>query len=177
MTSMSILDPSTGMLVLSEFEHGCAQPSISMVIGICFEVSCSNLYNDSIECVGARKGRIHFKLYRNKSTLKKKIYDQSFYKDGNKHNYEKVYSCKSSKEMWDTLALAYKETSQVRDSKISMLVHQYELFKMEDRESIDQMFRRFQTIINNLRRDHLKNLVWMRSEKKTCLSLFQGIDK
>ncbi|RDX99450.1 hypothetical protein CR513_17501, partial [Mucuna pruriens] len=42
--------------------------------------------------------------------------------------YEKVHSYKSSKEIWDTLALAY-----------------------EDHESIDQMFGRLQTIINNLR--------------------------
>ncbi|RDX88102.1 hypothetical protein CR513_30358, partial [Mucuna pruriens] len=31
--------------------------------------------------------------------------------------------CKSSKEMWDTLALAYEGTSYVIHSKISMLVH------------------------------------------------------
>ncbi|RDY10286.1 hypothetical protein CR513_05226, partial [Mucuna pruriens] len=42
--------------------------------------------------------------------------------------YEKVHSCKLSKEMWDTLALTY-----------------------EDNETIDLMFGRFQTIINNLR--------------------------
>ncbi|RDX68878.1 hypothetical protein CR513_52073, partial [Mucuna pruriens] len=42
--------------------------------------------------------------------------------------YEKVHSYKFSKEMWYTLALAY-----------------------EDHENIDQMFERFQTIINNLR--------------------------
>ncbi|RDY05820.1 hypothetical protein CR513_10293, partial [Mucuna pruriens] len=51
----------------------------------------------------------------------------------------------------DSLALAYEGTSQVRDYNISMLVHQYELFKMEDNETIDLMFGRFQTIINNLR--------------------------
>ncbi|RDX76690.1 hypothetical protein CR513_43302, partial [Mucuna pruriens] len=32
-------------------------------------------------------------------------------------------NCKLSKEMWDTLALAYEGTSQIRDSDISMLVH------------------------------------------------------
>ncbi|RDY14828.1 hypothetical protein CR513_00036, partial [Mucuna pruriens] len=48
------------------------------------------------------------------------------------------------KKCGDTLAL-------VRDLKISMLVHQYELFKMEDNESIDLMSRRFQAIISNLR--------------------------
>ncbi|RDX93991.1 hypothetical protein CR513_23677, partial [Mucuna pruriens] len=50
----------------------------------------------------------------------------------------------------DTLALAYEGASHVKDSKISMLVRKYELFKMEDNETIDIMFERFQTIINNL---------------------------
>ncbi|RDX92408.1 hypothetical protein CR513_25495, partial [Mucuna pruriens] len=68
-----------------------------------------------------------------------------------RQEYEKVHSCKLSKDMWDTLALTYEGTSHVKDSKNSMLVHQYELFKMEDNEIIDLMFETFQTIINNLR--------------------------
>ena len=68
-----------------------------------------------------------------------------------KSEYDKVHSCTTAKEMWDTLALAHEGSSQVRESKISILVHQYELFKMEEQESIDQMFGRFQTITNNLR--------------------------
>ncbi|RDX93725.1 hypothetical protein CR513_23978, partial [Mucuna pruriens] len=55
--------------------------------------------------------------------------------------YEKVHSCKSSK----------KSMSQVRDTKISMLVQKYELFKVKDNETIDLMFGRFQMIINNLK--------------------------
>ncbi|RDX75946.1 hypothetical protein CR513_44120, partial [Mucuna pruriens] len=65
--------------------------------------------------------------------------------------YEKVHSYKSSKDMWETLTLAYERTSQVKDARISILVYQYDLFKMEDHETIDQMFGRFQIIINNLR--------------------------
>ncbi|RDX79593.1 hypothetical protein CR513_39968, partial [Mucuna pruriens] len=68
-----------------------------------------------------------------------------------KSECEKVYNCKSSKEMWDMLSLTYKGTTRIRDSKISMLVRQYELFKMEDNETIYLMFDRFQIIINNLR--------------------------
>ncbi|RDX64510.1 hypothetical protein CR513_56930, partial [Mucuna pruriens] len=68
-----------------------------------------------------------------------------------KSEYEKVHNCNSSKEIWDTLVLAYEGTCHVRDSKISMLVYKYELFKMEDNETIDLMFGRFQMIIKNLR--------------------------
>ncbi|RDX82208.1 hypothetical protein CR513_37015, partial [Mucuna pruriens] len=50
--------------------------------------------------------------------------------------YEKVNNCKSSKKIWDTLALAYK------DFKIYIFVHQYELFKIEDHEPIDKILLR-----------------------------------
>ncbi|RDX89899.1 hypothetical protein CR513_28308, partial [Mucuna pruriens] len=53
--------------------------------------------------------------------------------------------------MWDKLALAFEGTSQVRDFKINMLVHQYKLFKRKDNETIDLKFSKFRTIINNLR--------------------------
>ncbi|RDX81573.1 hypothetical protein CR513_37732, partial [Mucuna pruriens] len=46
--------------------------------------------------------------------------------------------CESSKEMSDILALTYEGSSQVKGSKIN-------------HERINKMFRRFQTIINNLR--------------------------
>ncbi|RDY03306.1 hypothetical protein CR513_13137, partial [Mucuna pruriens] len=60
-----------------------------------------------------------------------------------RQDYEKMHSYKSSKEIWDTFTLAYKGVSQ-------MLVHQYELFKIEDNEIIYLMLGRFQTIVNNL---------------------------
>ncbi|GAV69893.1 LOW QUALITY PROTEIN: UBN2 domain-containing protein, partial [Cephalotus follicularis] len=42
-------------------------------------------------------------------------------------------------------------TNQVKESKISMLVHEYELFVMHDNECISDMFTRFTTIINSLK--------------------------
>ncbi|GAV93014.1 UBN2 domain-containing protein [Cephalotus follicularis] len=52
--------------------------------------------------------------------------------------------------MWDLLEVTYEGTNQVKESKISMLVHEYELFMMHDNESISDMFTRFTTIINSL---------------------------
>ncbi|GAV91098.1 UBN2 domain-containing protein, partial [Cephalotus follicularis] len=51
------------------------------------------------------------------------------------------------------LEITYEGTNQVKESKISMLVHEYELFMMYNDESISDMFTRFTTII-----DSLKNL-------------------
>ncbi|GAV85772.1 UBN2 domain-containing protein, partial [Cephalotus follicularis] len=47
--------------------------------------------------------------------------------------------------------VTYKGTNHVKESKISMLVHEYELFLMHDNESISDMFTRFTTIINSLK--------------------------
>ncbi|GAV74100.1 UBN2 domain-containing protein [Cephalotus follicularis] len=53
--------------------------------------------------------------------------------------------------MWDLLEVTYEGTNQVKESKISMLVHEYELFLMHDNESISDMFTRFTTIINSFK--------------------------
>ncbi|GAV68733.1 LOW QUALITY PROTEIN: UBN2 domain-containing protein, partial [Cephalotus follicularis] len=47
--------------------------------------------------------------------------------------------------------VTYEGTNQVKESKISMLVHEYELFLIHDNESISDMFTCFTTIINSLK--------------------------
>jgi hypothetical protein len=53
--------------------------------------------------------------------------------------------------MWDKLEVTYEGTNQVKESKISRLVHAYELFCMKSEESISEMFTRFTNIINSLK--------------------------
>ncbi|GAV78125.1 UBN2 domain-containing protein, partial [Cephalotus follicularis] len=48
-------------------------------------------------------------------------------------------------------AVGPNEFNRISSSKISMLVHEYELFMMHDHESISDMFTRFTTIINSLK--------------------------
>ncbi|GAV80051.1 UBN2 domain-containing protein, partial [Cephalotus follicularis] len=60
-------------------------------------------------------------------------------------------SCDSAKKMWDLLEITYEGTNQVKESKISMRVHEYELFFMHDDECIGDMFTRFTTIVNSLK--------------------------
>ena len=57
----------------------------------------------------------------------------------------------SAKKIWDRLEVTHKGTNQVKKSKINMLVHNYELFKMKLEESITQMFTHFTDIINGLK--------------------------
>ncbi|XP_070035315.1 uncharacterized protein [Nicotiana tomentosiformis] len=64
--------------------------------------------------------------------------------------YEKISRCDTSKEMWDKLEVTYEGTSKVNETRINMLVHDYELFQMKG-ESIEEMFARFSKIIRNLK--------------------------
>ncbi|GAV71277.1 LOW QUALITY PROTEIN: zf-CCHC domain-containing protein/UBN2 domain-containing protein, partial [Cephalotus follicularis] len=68
----------------------------------------------------------------------------------NSSEFNRVSSCNSAKEMWDRLEVTYEGTNQVKDAKISMLVHEYELFSMNEDEDIKSMFIRFTNIINAL---------------------------
>ncbi|GAV84332.1 UBN2 domain-containing protein, partial [Cephalotus follicularis] len=67
------------------------------------------------------------------------------------NEFNRISSCDSAKEMWDLLEITYEGTNQVKESKISMLVHEYELFVMHDNECISDMFSRFTIIINSLK--------------------------
>ncbi|XP_072076806.1 uncharacterized protein [Arachis hypogaea] len=64
--------------------------------------------------------------------------------------FRKVSRCKMAKEIWDKLRLTHEGTKQVRETRIDMLMKEYEMFSMKKDESIDQMFERFSIIINNL---------------------------
>ncbi len=65
--------------------------------------------------------------------------------------FNRISRCISAKEIWDKLEVTHEGTNQVKESKINILVHKYELFKMESTESITKMFTRFTEIINRLK--------------------------
>ena len=48
----------------------------------------------------------------------------------------KVQQCSIAHEIWRTLEVTYEGTSQVKENKVSLLVHKYELFKMKEGEGI-----------------------------------------
>ncbi|CAL1358450.1 unnamed protein product [Linum trigynum] len=64
--------------------------------------------------------------------------------------YHKVSDCKTAKEIWDKLQVTYEGTSQVKNSRINSLKQQFELFKMEEGETIRQMYERFTNTVNSL---------------------------
>ncbi|XP_070049286.1 uncharacterized protein [Nicotiana tomentosiformis] len=43
--------------------------------------------------------------------------------------FEKISSCETAKEMWDKLKVTYEGTNKVKETRINLLVRDYELFK------------------------------------------------
>ena len=54
--------------------------------------------------------------------------------------FNQISTCTIAQEIWNKLEVTHEGTSQVKSSKINLLVHNYELFKMDPNESISAMF-------------------------------------
>jgi len=65
--------------------------------------------------------------------------------------YTRISECESAKEIWDALQVAPEGTSQVKQSRIELLMRKYELFEMGDKETIIEMYTRFIHITNELK--------------------------
>jgi len=53
--------------------------------------------------------------------------------------YFRVSNFKNAKEMWDTLQVTHEGTTYVKRSRINTLTHEYELFRMNQNETIQDM--------------------------------------
>ncbi|XVF37301.1 hypothetical protein REPUB_Repub19eG0134400 [Reevesia pubescens] len=65
--------------------------------------------------------------------------------------FNRISTCNNAKEIWDKLKVTHEGTSQVKESKITLLSHQYEMFKMQPGKDITAMFDRFTNIANKLK--------------------------
>jgi len=64
--------------------------------------------------------------------------------------FNRISTCMSTKEIWDTLEVIHEGTDQVKNTKVNMSVHTYEMFRMEPNESITDMYTRFINIVNGM---------------------------
>ena len=67
-----------------------------------------------------------------------------------RNEFNRVSVCMSAYEIWKTLQVTHEGTSKVKQTKISMLTNQFQLFKMNPNESISDMYSRFQDIVHSL---------------------------
>ncbi|VFQ69605.1 unnamed protein product [Cuscuta campestris] len=68
----------------------------------------------------------------------------------NANDYQKISRCQTANQMWNKLMITYEGTPQVRESKIDLLTHEYELFAMKENELVEDMFGIFSNIVNDL---------------------------
>src|SRR4030065_1207439 len=64
---------------------------------------------------------------------------------------ERVDECDTAKKLWDTLQIHHEGTSHVKETRIDIGVRKFEIFEMKEGESIDEMYSRFISIVNELR--------------------------
>ncbi|GJV27550.1 hypothetical protein Tco_1383998 [Tanacetum coccineum] len=65
--------------------------------------------------------------------------------------YERVFMCKTAKEVCHTLIITHQGNSQVTNCKIDLLTQEYEKFSNLNEETIDNGFTRFNIIVTSLK--------------------------
>src|SRR3954462_9012107 len=60
--------------------------------------------------------------------------------------FNRVSNCQTAHEIWNILEVTHEDTSRVKESKISVVVHRFVLFTMNEGESIKDMYTRFTDI-------------------------------
>ncbi|GKB66267.1 hypothetical protein Tco_0927679 [Tanacetum coccineum] len=94
--------------------------------------------------------------------------------------YERVFMCKTAKEVWHTLIITHQGNSQVKNCKINLLTQEYENFSIYNEETIDSGFTRFNAIVTSLKsldpdyssKNHVRKFLralseWIRKAKVT----------
>ena len=86
--------------------------------------------------------------------------------------FNRIFTCISVKEIWDRLEVTHEGTNQVKESKTSMLVQKYEMFQMEQNETIISLFTRFTDITSCL-----KNFGRMYSNSNNVKKILQSLPR
>ena len=60
----------------------------------------------------------------------------------NKEEFNRVSTARSANQIWQILQVTHEGTNKVKEYKISILVHRFELFKMKENETITEMVTR-----------------------------------
>ena len=66
------------------------------------------------------------------------------------NEFNRVSVCKTAHEIWHNLEVTHEGTNKVKQSKICLFIRKYELFKMQENETVEDMIARFTEITNAL---------------------------
>lgn len=81
--------------------------------------------------------------------------------------YEKITNRDTAHDMFESLKMTHEGNTQVKETKALALIQKYEAFKMEEDESVETMFSRFQILTTGLKvldkgystSDHVKKII------------------
>lgn len=65
--------------------------------------------------------------------------------------YENITNRDSTKSVFDYLRMTHEGNAQVKETKDLSLIQKYEAFRMEDGETVETMFSRFQMLVAGLK--------------------------
>ena len=68
-----------------------------------------------------------------------------------KNEFNRVSLCETAFDIWRTLEITHEGTSRVKDSKVNILLHDFELFHMKPSETVVDMYTRFTDVVNGLK--------------------------
>jgi len=68
----------------------------------------------------------------------------------NLDEFFRVSQCSSAKEMWDILEVTHEGTTDVKRARKHAVIQEYELFRMQQGETIADVLKRFTHIVNHL---------------------------
>src|ERR1044072_1292173 len=103
--------------------------------------------------------------------------------------YEKITNKETAKSIFDSLQMTHEGNSQVKETKALALMQKYEAFRMEEEESVETMFSRFQMLVAGLKvqdkgystSDHVKKIIRSLPKKwrpmVTALKLAKDLNK
>ena len=68
-----------------------------------------------------------------------------------KNKFNRILNHETTHDIWHTLEVSHKSINRVKESKINLLVHSFELFRMKLSEIISDMYTYFMDVINSLK--------------------------
>lgn len=105
-------------------------------------------------------GHIHH-IYASGNKIERRVMTKQQKKDYKNHHeariillnaisyteYEKITKRDTAKSIFDSLTMTHEGSAQVKETKARALIQKYEAFKLEDNETILNMFSWFQTLV------------------------------
>ncbi|XP_050890418.1 uncharacterized protein LOC127095830 [Lathyrus oleraceus] len=125
----------------NERDHYSAKPSIFDVNGYVHPINAEG--NNITRSAMTNQQKKDFKNYHKARTILLNVISYT--------EYERITNRYFAKSIFDSLRMTHEGNAQVKETKVLALIHKYEAFKMEDDETVETTFSRFQMFVAGLK--------------------------